>query len=341
MKQKRLSLLLEKFENGTCSASELAELNSWYHSFTDHERALEEDLTRYPGLMKTLRFQLWNGIEEQIRMSEEPTENLKRGRFTSFTTWSFRIAAVLIIGILTSIFFFKFQESRTVSEFHTITTQKNNVSRVKLSDGTIIWVKAGSNLRYPEEFGITNREVFLEGEAFFDVAHQVNKPFLVHTSDLTIRVLGTAFNIKSYKDQGTIETTLVRGQVKIEKENMPETEEIILKPNERAIYNKDSKAMNIEKSIDVAEVIVKEMETKIPAPVLVFDETPFNKVFAQLEQRYHVKIHIDQKENLSCKLTADLQKEGLAEILQLLEVTHQIRYRIVGDEVYISGKLCH
>ena len=340
MKQQHLSILLEKFENGTCTDAELAELNAWYHSFSDHESALEDDLTVHPELLKTLKFQLWNGIEQQVVFPGRASEQIKRP-VSIISHWLMRIAAVLAIGLSVTLLFYRFSAKQTISEFHTISTEKGNLSKVKLSDGTAIWVKSGSVLRYPEVFGINSREVFLEGEAFFDVAHQEDKPFLVHTSDLTIRVLGTAFNVKSYKDQGTIETTLVRGQVKIENEKTAGKDEIILNPNERAVYNKESGLLNVLKSIDVADVEIREPENESVAAPLVFDETPFTKVFAQMEQRFHVKIHIADKENLDCKLTADLQKEGLADIMQLLEVSHQIHFRISGNEVYITGKLCH
>ncbi|MCE6992622.1 FecR family protein [Dyadobacter sp. CY323] len=333
-----LAHLLEKYENGTISASELSELDSWYHSFSPGESALEEDLAKHPELLKTLKLQIWNGIEEQVHINPVlPFESEKSIRARSFV-WPYRAAAVLVIGILFTIGYRKLQPEERVSAFRTISTT-NNLSKVKLPDGTVIWVKAGSSLRYPKVFDGENRDVFLEGEAFFDVAHQAERPFLVHTSDLTIRVLGTAFNVKSYKDQGTIETTLLRGKVKIEKDNATETSEIILNPNERAVYNKQSKALDILKTVDVAEVLVKDAEIKLP-PSLIFDETPFTTVFAALEQRHDVKIHIENKENLNCRLTADLEQEGLVETLQLIKVSHGIEFRIVGNDIYITGKLC-
>jgi transmembrane sensor len=341
VKQRHLSILLEKYEDGSISDTELAELNEWYHSFTKRETALEEDLTKNPGLLKTLRFQLWNGIEEQISFELEPQDIAEDRPVRRIPSWIYRVAATLVVGTLIGLAFWKLRPVSPTNDFHTVSTQKNNLSKIKLSDGTTIWIKSGSNLRYPEQFEAGSREVYLEGEAFFDVTHDDEKPFLVHTSDLTIRVLGTAFNVKSYQDQGTIETTLVRGKVKIEKDNMPDEKEVILTPNERAVYHKNSRMLDIVKSVDIAEVVVKETQPAATETALVFDETPFNQVFAELEERYHVKIHLDNQDNLSCKLTADLQKEELEEILQLLEVSHQIRFRISGNDVYIQGKLCH
>tara|TARA_R110002124_G_scaffold25999_1_gene93639 strand:+ start:2507 stop:3523 length:1017 start_codon:yes stop_codon:yes gene_type:complete len=338
VKQSHLTLLLEKYENGTCSKAELDELNAWYHSFTNDETDLEEDLHKYPDLLKTLKLELWHGIEEQIALDLTQKKETSRGRILNIPPILFRIAAVLIVGFFISLVYWKL--APVSKEFHTVSTQKDNLSKVTLPDGTIIWVKSGSNLRYPEQFGSKTREVFLDGEAFFEVAHNPEKVFLVHTSDITIKVLGTIFNVKSYKDQGTIETTLVEGSVKIEKADSSDDTDIILTPSERAVYNKKSGSLDIVKSVDVSEVKIKDIKITTSVNTLVFDETPFSKVFAQLEKRYHVKIHVEE-ENLNCKLTADVQKENLEEILQLLEVSHRIQYRIEGSEVYITGKLCN
>ena len=338
MKLSHLSLLLEKYENGTCSDAELVELNSWYHSFSKAETDLEEDLTKFPELLNTIKLEVWSGLEEQIRLETAQREPIIQPRFLTISPIIVRIAAVLVLGLSITMAYWIFQPKP--NELLSVSTQKNNFSEIKLSDGTIIWVKSGSNLRYPEQFEGKKREVFLDGEAYFEVAHDAEKVFFVHTSDITIKVLGTSFNVKSYKDQNTIETTLVTGSVKIEKTNTPDEMDIVLIPSERAVYDKKSGVVDIVKSVDVGQVKVPERKTVPATTKLIFDETPFSEVFAQLEKRYHVKFHVNDQ-SLTCKLTADVQQENLEEILKLLEVSHQVKYRISGDDVYVTGKLCN
>lgn len=207
-------------------------------------------------------------------------------------------------------------------------------SVLQLTDGTRVWLNADSRLRYAKDFTTTGvREVYLEGEAFFEVAHDASKPFLVHTSGITINVLGTSFNVKSYGEDATIETTLIRGKVSINRKDNPAGGNLVLKPNQKAIYQKETRTLNIEQVVAARSASWRNDE-------LVFDGMPFADVITQLERWYDVKIHVQEGDNLQCLLTADLGKESLEEVLNLLVVSQQIRYTQKGNEVFIQGALC-
>lgn len=209
-----------------------------------------------------------------------------------------------------------------------------------LPDGSKVWLNVDSKLTYTRDFKKTNRrEVQLEGEAFFSVVHNDSVPFIVHTSSsIRIEVLGTSFNVKSYKDDQTIETTLVDGKVSIDQleKNGLTVDNLILKPNQRAVYFKESKKLNV-KDVNATNISAWRDD------YLVFDETPFSDVLAQLERWYDVKIHLpeeDEEDGLPCTLTANIQNETLEDVLKLLETSHRIRYSIRENEVFIFGKLC-
>jgi len=208
-------------------------------------------------------------------------------------------------------------------------------SVLQLSDGTKVWLNADSRLTYAKDFtGKGQRDVFLEGEAFFDVAHDEKHPFLVHTTGITIKVLGTAFNVKSYKDDASIETTLIRGKVSINKEGAGPTDgNVVLKPNQRAIFQKQTKSLNIEE-------VMAERLSSWRFDQLIFDETQISDVIVQLERWYDVKIHVQDGDSLQCRLTADLGKESLEEVLSLLSASQQITYTQTGKDVFITGMLC-
>jgi ferric-dicitrate binding protein FerR (iron transport regulator) len=125
------------------------------------------------------------------------------------------IAAVLIIAILTGVLLF--HRNNTNEDLRNSFTETiiplGQKGQVVLADGTKISLNSGSKLRYPSNFNGTSREVFLEGEAYFDVAHNEEKPFLVHSGKLTVKVLGTVFNLKAYSGENKIETTLISGSV--------------------------------------------------------------------------------------------------------------------------------
>ena len=205
-----------------------------------------------------------------------------------------------------------------------------------LSDGTKVWLNAASKLTYAREFGTEGtRDVYLEGEAFFDVVHDRERPFIVHTSSIAVKVLGTSFNVKSYSEEETVETTLVDGKVQIVQsdENGRQAAAIDLKPNQRAVFDKVSGVMNVKEVQALNSGLWKEDR-------LIFDEEPIDNVILQLERWYNVKIHVKKRGQLNCKLTARIGKESLQEVLKLIEATHDIRYTIVGQEVFIEGVLC-
>jgi transmembrane sensor len=209
-------------------------------------------------------------------------------------------------------------------------------SMLFLTDGTRIWLNGNSKLSYARDFQTKNtRDVYLEGEAFFDVAHDARKPFVVHTSTIRIKVLGTSFNVKSYSEEETIETTLVHGKVSIEQsdEKGNRIGGIELAPNQRAIFNKESRLINIKQ-------VGKENTGSWRQERLVFEEERMSSVIEQMEKWYQVKIHVEGSRQLDCKLTASIGTETLEEFLKLMELTHGIGYTVSGKDVFITGTLC-
>src|SRR5439155_8152 len=115
-----------------------------------------------------------------------------------------------------------------------------------LPDGTQVWLNAESRITYSNTFNKSLREVNLEGEAYFDVTHDAAHPFIVHTSSIAIKVLGTAFTVKSYASDKTIEATLLRGSIEVVKNNDPSAPKVILRPHEKLVFNKEEKNSTAE-----------------------------------------------------------------------------------------------
>lgn len=215
-------------------------------------------------------------------------------------------------------------------------SHRGQKSLLLLADGTKVWLNADTRLTYPKDFAHRDlRVVYLDGEAFFDVVSDPKKPFIVYTRDLNIQVLGTSFNVKSYADDTEVETTLAEGRVEIDKRTeSAKNEKIILKPNQKATFSRASK------HIEVREVAPDEISTW-RSNRLVFRSEPLSEVIKQLERWYNVRFHVTNPADLSCPLTANIEKESLKEVLDLLAVTHNISYTIDGQEVFIKGSICH
>jgi transmembrane sensor len=203
-----------------------------------------------------------------------------------------------------------------------------------LPDGTKVWLNARSTMRYPKTFaGLSEREVWLDGEAYFDVVKDRQHPFVVHAPDVNIRVLGTAFNVKSYAGDPTVETTLVHGKVALETTG-PQAKKVEMHPNQQAVFSRTSDKLAL------AEVETGHYTSWISGS-LVFEDSPVRDVISALERWYGVTIHLQNQDNLNCRLTARIDKESLTETLDLLHSTTGITYTVNGDRVEIQGTLCN
>jgi transmembrane sensor len=324
-------------ENPLCKAKieEARELVSLFE-FPTHELPQDEIRRMRNGLLMALHAQ-----------REEHKDNtfFAKGRFSNGRRICLKLAAAIIIIplVAAALFLIKGNHGRILPGS---TEQKNLVekrvnplgqkSALFLSDGTKVWLNAASKISYLQDFTQHDtRDVYLEGEAFFDVAHDAGKPFIVHTSSIKIKVLGTSFNVKSYAEEKTIETTLVHGKVRIEQSDVKGNRigDVELKPNQRAVFNKESRIINVKE-------VAADNTASWKQERLVFEEESIENVIMQLERWFNVKIHAQGKGELDCKLTASIEKESLEEVLQLIEASHNVGYRIKGSQVFIEGKLC-
>ncbi|MCK4361622.1 MAG: FecR family protein, partial [Bacteroidales bacterium] len=240
-----------------------------------------------------------------------------------------------VIGIswLTYLLFQK--EGSEYFQYIESVTKNGEKAKVVLSNGTKIWINSGSSLKYPDVFTGKNPEVFLEGEAFFDVSHNRNKPFIVTTSLIQVEVLGTEFNISSYPDDETIETTLVTGTVKITSKNAKSKlgkENYILKPNEKATFSKNNN------TIVVDEVITK-YYTSWKDGRLYFNNETFEKIAKRLERWYDLEIKLTGSELKYNRYTCVVNKDKTIEhVLNLLNICTPIEYSIEGKTITIKQK---
>jgi transmembrane sensor len=238
----------------------------------------------------------------------------------------------------------------------TIAVQNGSRSRSMLPDGTTVWLNAGSKLFYDDNFSGATREVRLEGEAFFDVVKQPQRPFIVHTSGIDIKVLGTSFNVKSYPDDKTVETTLYHGSVKIFRENESEKSAIILKPNEKVIMPKDAAIvhnhMSLKKDNPVPEIkqagyilthidsTKKEnerLETAWLYSRLEFKGEYFEDLARKMERWYNTTIVFEDEKVKQLNFNGSFEKETLEQALLALKTSIPFNYKIKGHEIFISS----
>jgi len=352
--------LLVGYIEETIDNSIKTEVMQWIEADPENRKYFErfEEAWKNPqdisALDKECRETDWKVISGVI---EKDLSRSKKS-FRSIYRWWLRAAGLLLLISSTAVAYFigsyySKPASLNKTGYHKIVVPKGGKSELLLSDGTTVWINAGSNIRFANRFNAETRDIWLDGEAYFDVASNKNRPFLVHTSELDVKVYGTKFNLKAYSDEDVIETTVVEGVVIIEPSGTfsGNKDEVFLKPNHKAIYLK-KKAQVARKEELKRERTGPQMPSKIiltrTAQVepsiswregkLIFLDESFDNIALKLERRYDVKILINDEHIKKVRYTGVLKNISIEQALKAIQLTTDFNYKIDDNSIVISKK---
>ena len=233
-----------------------------------------------------------------------------------------------------------------------VATKSGSRTRIQLPDGSVVWLNGNSKLVYDNKnFGEKLRQLTLSGEAYFDVVKNVNKPFIIHTNKMDIKVLGTAFNVKAYPGEKNTEASLVRGTIEVTLKG--HKEKIMMKPNDKLIVQNEEErkeqAISI-KPVDKAEnafVTLSHLtfspdnntfiETAWVENKLIFDNETFEEVAKKMERWYGVVISFNNNKLKSLHMTGIFEKETVTEALSALQLLSTFSYNIKNDHITIEN----
>ena len=242
-----------------------------------------------------------------------------------------KVAALVLLTFALGILYFTLPETENTPEIKWLTysTKPGVKSSVTLSDGSVVKLNAGSSIRYVQNFVGNTREVYLDGEAFFEVAHDSIKPFIVHTKDISTRAMGTAFNIQAGQN-GKIIISLVTGKVEVKSQQVPEFLDYLL-PGEQ-IYT-FAMGKSWEKGGFDQDIVMAWLDQTI-----IFDDTPLPEAVQMLENWFGVKIALQNYKDQNLTLSGKYKGETLKNILEGLSYTARFKYEIDGKEIKINFK---
>lgn len=223
-------------------------------------------------------------------------------------------------------------KSAALAYFET-TTPMGAQTKVVLPDQSVVWVNAGSTLRYGSDFNTSGRSVQLDGEAYFEITRDSLKPFIVKSKKLDIKVLGTSFNVKAYGMDEMTDVTLVSGKVNVSlRDEVAHAGDVTLTPNRKLSFNKQTN------KVRVSEVDAKDALSWMDGS-LKFSEQPFMSIAKDLERKFNVRIRVEsdllRKEIFSGSFTKDY---SLDKILREVDVDHKYVWTRSGDEIIIKDK---
>ncbi len=218
----------------------------------------------------------------------------------------------------------------TALEYNEIKVPKGQIFKITLSDSTVVWLNADTRLRFPKKFSknLDTRTVMLKGEAFFDVAHNKEQPFIVNASTVSVKVLGTKFNVSSYPNDESIKTTLVQGSVSVTDSISP-NKGISIKPSFQVSFDRNS-ALLSSKRVNTGNYTAW-MQKKI-----VFEDMPFKDLLAKIERAYNIEIE-NQNNSLNNQLfTGQFDVEDVNVIFRALSTSVYFKYEIT-DKITIKN----
>ena len=307
-----LRYLLQKEAQDDLTAGERLRLDEWYDSFDTGQKDL--NVFRDADHEQQIRQRLLARIMQAEVLNEIP----EKSRFRYLRPWLSAAAAIILIAGGTLIWQYMLQHAQA-EKLLTVQTGNGMLKEITLEDGSEIWLNAGSSLRYPEHFSGSHREVYLDGEAYFDIVHNPDKSFVVHTAHLTTNVLGTAFSVTAYKDTRLEAVTVIRGKVGISE---GQKQLGLLTPNKRIVYNVTSRK-SIITNTDAA-VVMSWKEGK-----LQFENQDMQDIAGRLGRWYGYKFSFAHGNLENCRYTASFNNNiPLVDLLKVMKAISLLNYRL-------------
>lgn len=280
------------------------------------------DLNKYPA------DRAWEKVETRIKKQILPNRSLIR---ILVSNPLFRIAAAVLFAALLGISGYEFlQQPSATGELLEISATNQVLNTFKLPDGTLVSLNTDTKIKYPKKFGPETREVTIEGEAFFEVKPNKNKPFIIHAGKAQIKVIGTSFNVSAYPDTKSVEVIVETGKVQVLNKTA-ETNELILIPGDKGTLVNSSNSLLKTTNQDPNFLAWKTRN-------LTFKATSLSEVIANLEKVYKVNIRIADPGLNELLLTAQFNNYSLDFILKVIESTFQIETRNVNGQYILKAR---
>lgn len=329
MKKEECIEIFDRYIKQLATADEIHRLSTWIKNNQEISEWLEQQIQSSSSTIDN---------EVQMRM----LKNIKSGIFSdtnigdNFSTKStfriqlnrwIRVAAIFILPMLTAAGMYYYMSGKSAnSKPIIVAVERGQKANITLPDGSRVWLNSQSKLTYSGDFNVSKRELDLEGEAYFDVAHNPQKPFIVHSNGMMVEALGTAFSVKAYSEDNFISSTLLRGKVRV----TTSVGESILMPNERVLYDKTNHKMEQSKVINAADF------TGWIHDELRFENESLGEIAKNIQRIYSVEIVFASEKLKSHRYTGTVDNKSLQSVFNVISLTSPIIFQIDKQKVTLS-----
>lgn len=330
-------VILKKYRSGTATPDEKKLVDEWCLAM---EAANPVHIPNDPELKE----QDWSNIAQHIRNTNT---SKKKGRMR-LLLYSTGIAASLLIAF--AVYFSVTNRQQTIiasndvesgaaSDLNQVISTGNTSQVAVLPDGSKVTLAPKSELRFPTSFDGSLREVYLEGEAFFNVSRDTEHPFLVHTSQVVTKVLGTSFTVKAFREEKNITVAVRTGKVSVythrDAKKADAAMGIILTPNQKVVFNKEENTV-ARMIVDSPQKIIPEEEVKR----MRLEDATASEILAAIEKVYGVDIVYDEQVFASCILTTSISDGDLYNRLEAICRAIDANYRVEENTIVVTGPGC-
>lgn len=360
--KKHIEEIIQQYLDGTATKADLEYLLNWMKASRENVKYFNQICSIWENTTNIGESE--NGIQDALknlnaRINAFEEENQAQKLLFIEPTKSYfllRFAAIIILLLGVSIFFFLISKKpvHKSPEWVTIIAPRSQKSQVILSDGTKVWLNSGTVLKYKSNYGEKERQILLNGEAYFCVAKNPQKPFFVHAANITVRAIGTTFNVRCYSEDNIIETTLIEGKVQVTDNGSGNHQNIVyLLPSQRAIFNRKDNKLLVAKTEPESErprqnentvsyIQPKSIESVISwkNEQLVFENESFDELTKRLERWYNVDIQIINPSRIihDSYTGKFVNNETLEQVLKIVSRTTPIKFNIQNKKVTIEVK---
>lgn len=273
----------------------------------------------------------WNRLSSKIEEGESKrVDNVFRGRISKWGLSAIKYAAAILLGIicsLSSVYYVQNNKPNKASTYK-LMTAKGERTHIILPDGSNVWLNSCTSIEYSTDYGYNNRDIKLDGEAYFEVAKDKTIPFIVKTNGgIDVRAVGTAFNVEAYSNDDFVETILYNGKVLVQPTLTKQ--EIVLSPNQAAIYNKEKHSIVVSDN--------KDNSAQWRSGIIVFDMADMKDITKHLERSHNVVFKYQNQRIKERKFTGSFDmNEPIKDIVKIIKINTGLDFIITQDTITIK-----
>lgn len=325
--------VLERFMRGATTVEEEQALLAWLREPSSAEALSvyyqqKWEASRHEALEAEVQCRMFMHLKTQMGEGQAVEHKPRKVSLRPLARWM-RYAAAVLVGLIAGLSVYWGRAVWPEAEqWFVVSAERGQRANITLPDGTLVWLNSHTELRYGTSYGEQDRRVELDGEAYFEVAKDARRRFVVQAGEMEVEALGTCFNVKAYSEDNKLVTTLLQGKVR----TRTGRQEAILQPDQQATYDKRKGELQVSHTDEAAYACMwREGE-------LAFSGETLGEIADLFKRLYNVEVEFETENIKSCRFSGVIKNNSLENVIELISLTAPIAYRAKGDTIILSAR---